>query len=286
VGKTSVTETSRRPDELILDELTDQLDRTRRLLTGSPEQVAEQALELLGGQREVEARIAADLAATGPLAEPDRFGEAHRLAMRALEILDRDGARDPPVPRVGPLKPLAEFGVEVVSKYIVRSYASDIIERLRKLYARRESQCAPNTPERRMLARARVEAERLAPGYGGGSGLPAIVAGGAAVPVLASLSQRFGALNFGDLKLRLAGVGLLFVLFLLVSWVLLQGAAVAHRRSRLIMRQPLAALWETIGHCGTPPEDDSTTFAGVAIVLTALAWFVLPAVAAAVAWLP
>ena len=54
----------------------------------------------------------------------------------------------------------------------------------------------------------------------------------------------------------------------------------AHRRSRMIMAAPLAALWETIGHCGTPPEDDSRTFALVALVLTGLVWFALPAVLA------
>ena len=47
------------------------------------------------------------------------------------------------------------------------------------------------------------------------------------------------------------------------------------------MRAPLAALWETIGACGLPPEDDSLTFATIGIVLTAVAWFVTPIVVAA-----
>jgi hypothetical protein len=275
-----MAEPPRRPDELLLDELTDQLDRTRRLLTGSPDEAAEQALARLGGDAETEARIAAELAYRTPLAQPDRFPEAHRLVMRALEVLDREGSRDPRVPRLGPVTPLAELAVEFVAEYIVKSYAAGVADRLRTLYARREAQCPPDASERRLLARARVEADRVAPSYSGGGGLVALLAGGASLPALASLAQAMGALDLGDKRVLLVGVGLLFVLFFALSWVLLRGAAVAHRRSRLIMQGPLAALWQTIGHCGTPPEDDSRTFATVAIVLTALVWFVLPAAAA------
>ena len=65
------------------------------------------------------------------------------------------------------------------------------------------------------------------------------------------------------------------------SWVIVQGASVAHRRTALIMRRPLEALWQTIGACGVPPEDDSLAFATIGILLTAVAWFVTPIVVAA-----
>ncbi len=266
------------PDELLLvDELTDQLNRTRQLLTGSPEEAAERALERLGGEAEVEARIAVELAAREPLAQPDHFPEAHRLTMRALEVLDREGFRNPTLPRLGPLEPVAEFAVEFVTEYIVKSYAEGIVGRLRSLYARREVQSQPGTPERRLLAGARVEVDRIAAGFGGGGiGAPALLVAGAAVPVLASASQYIGAINLTAKPVLIGGIGLAFVLFFALAWVLLRGAAIAHRRSRLIMQQPLAALWETIGHAGNPPEDDSVTFATIALVLTTLVWFVLP----------
>ena len=63
----------------------------------------------------------------------------------------------------------------------------------------------------------------------------------------------------------------------MLTWVLLRSAAVARHRSHLIMRQPLAALWETVGRAGKPPEDDSILFATIAIVLTAGVWFALSA---------
>ena len=67
------------------------------------------------------------------------------------------------------------------------------------------------------------------------------------------------------------------LIFAAIAWIILQGAAVAHRRSRLMLQEPLDALWETIGACGNPPRDDSMTFATIGIVLTAVAWFVTPA---------
>jgi len=275
----SKPESGRRlPGEALLDDLTEQLDRTRRLLTTNPERTAEAALASFEGEAEIEARITADLAATAPLANPERFPEAHRLVVRALEVLDREGSRDPRVSRrFGPLRPVAAAGAEFVAAYIVKGYAQSVAQALARLYIRREAQATPGSPERQVLTRARMEAERLAPGFrGGGIGAPVLIAGGALVPLVASVSQYLGAIDFLS---RPVIVGLfvgLFLLFLLLSSVLLSGAGLARRRSELIMRQPLAALWETIGHAGNPPEDASRLFATIAIVLTGFVWVVIP----------
>jgi len=45
----------------------------------------------------------------------------------------------------------------------------------------------------------------------------------------------------------------------------------------------LAALYETIGHSGNPPRDDSAAIASAAIALTALAWFGVPIAIAIIA---
>lgn len=269
----------RRPDELLLDELTAQFERTRQLLRTSPEAVAARALERLGGQAEVEARIAVQLAREAPLAFPDRFGEAHRQAIRALEVLDREGFTSPPVRGFGPLNGLLEPAVEFVAEYIVRSYAESVAGRLRALYARREAQAPPSTGERTLLARARVEMDRLSPGFSGGGLLaPLLLVGGLLVPALAGAGNVIGGVPLGSPAVVLPGLALLFVAFYVLSAVLLQGAAVARRRSRLIMSAPLAALWETVGEAGHPPEDDSTMFGAVAVLLTALAWVILPVI--------
>jgi len=51
----------------------------------------------------------------------------------------------------------------------------------------------------------------------------------------------------------------------------------ARRRIKLTVERPVAALWETIGRAGTPPEDQSRAFATYGILLTALSWLLVPA---------
>ncbi len=271
-----------RPAETpILDELTDQFERTRQLLAGNPEGAAEAALARFSGETEMEARIAVELAISVPLAAPERFPQAHRTVMRALEVLDREGFRNPTVPKWGPLTPVSEFIVEFIAEYIVKSYAEGIAGSMRKLYSRRETQAVPGSTERKLLASARVELERVAPGFsGGGLGAPALVIGGIALPVLASVSQYLGAIDITNRAIVFSGIAVLFVLFFSLSAAMLRGASVAHRRSTLIMQEPLLALWETVGHAGNPPEDDSVMIAMSALVMAALVWLVLPAGAA------
>ena len=272
-----------RADRLILDELTDQLDRTFRLLRGDADQAADLAFAQVRVDTAAEARLLSELAERAALAHPDRFTDAHRLVMHALEVLDRDGWRRPRLPRLGPLHAPAEWAVEFVAQYIVRSYVADAVRNLARLYARRESQAAPESNERRVLARARIQADRLTLGFqGGASGLPTVLIGGAAIPVVASLARQFGTVKPGQ-PILLGGGGVLILLFAALAFVLLQGAGLARRRVTVVGRQPMEALYETIGHCGRPPEDDADTIALVAIGLTAITWFVLPVVLVALA---
>jgi hypothetical protein len=271
-----------RPDRLLLDEVSDQLDRAFRLLRGETDQAAELAFAEIGVDSAAEARLLGQLADRAPLAHPDRFLDAHRLAMRSLEVLDRDGHRHPRLRRLGLAGPLAEPAVERVARYVVGSFVADAVRALSRLYARRESQTLPVSAERALLARARAQADRLALGFRGGSPpLAGVLAGGAAVPVLASLARRFG--NVGVRGWEIAGVlAVLAVLFGALAWVVIQGAGLAHRRVAVVAGPALHALYETIGEAGEPPQDDGRAIAAVGIGLTAVAWFVLPLVVVAV----
>jgi hypothetical protein len=224
------------------------------------------------------------IAAAGPLAHPDRFEQSHRLAMRALEVLDRDGWRHPKLRPLGPLSGVASAAVQFVARTIIRDYVAQVVRSLSRLYARREAQSHTATPERRMIARARIQADRLSTGFrGGGLPLPTVLVGGAALPVLASVARRFGALKGIGTIWLVAGGALLALVFFVLAWVLLQGAGLAHRRIQVALAPSLAALWETIGHAGDPPRDQSEAIAAAAIVLTAVAWFVVPVAIAVVA---
>jgi hypothetical protein len=271
---------------LLLDDLAEQLDRFR-LLPGGSEADAERVLAGLTPASPREREATKELADRSILAHPDRFEDAHHLLVKALEVFDRHGWRAPRVPRwLGPLRSLGQVGVEQVTHVIVRSYQRKVVNQLRRLYERREAQCKYDQPERRVLARARIAMYRISPDFaGGGGGLPRFLVGGAVISGLASVGRQASGLSEGG-ALVWTAVGIAAVLiFAAVAWMILQGAAVAHRRSRLILREPLAALWETIGACGDPPRDESMTFATLGILLTAVAWFVTPAIVAAVFYL-
>lgn len=271
-------------DHLILDEVTQQLATTFQLLSGDPDEAAERALAEIGVDTRTEAALLGEIAAAGPLAHPDRFEQSHRLVMRALEVLDRDGWKHPLLRRLGPLSGVAGGAVQFVARTIVRGHVSNVVHSLSRLYARRESQSQTASAERRMLARARIQADRLTLGYKGGSlPLPTVLIGGAAVPVLASVARQFGAVK-GEGPVLVVPLGVtLAIVFAALAWVLLQGAGLAHRRIKVTLDPSLAALYETIGHCGNPPRDDSAAIAAAAIALTALAWFGVPIAIAIIA---
>lgn len=271
---------------LLLDDLAAQLNRFR-LLPGGSEADAERVLAGLTPASPREREATKELADRQILAHPDRFEDAHHLMVKALEVFDRHGWRGPKLPRwMGPLRPLAQIGVEQVTRVIVRSYARTVSSQMRRLYERREAQCTFDQPERKPLARARIAMTRIAPDFGGGGGgLPRFLLGGAVISGLVSAARQVGGLSSGGLPAWVALGVAAALIFAAVAWIILQGAAVAHRRSQLMLHEPLDALWETIGACGSPPRDDSMTFATIGILLTAVAWFVTPAVVAMIFYL-
>jgi hypothetical protein len=271
---------------LLLDDLAAQLARFR-LLPGGSDADAERVLAGLTPASPREREATKELADRQILAHPDRFEDAHHLVIKALEVFDRHGWRGPKLPHwLGPLRSLAQIGVEQVTHIIVRSYARAVANSMRRLYERREAQCAFDQPERRGGARARIAMTRRGPEFGGGGGgLPRFLLGGAVLSGVVSAARQIHGLSRGGVAVWFA-LGLASALiFAIVAWIIVQGAAVAHRRSQLMLHEPLAALWETIGACGEPPRDDSMTFAAIGIALTAVAWFVTPAVVAAVFYL-
>lgn len=270
----------RSPDDrpLVLDELSHQLDQLRVLRRGGDEAATESLLDKLGAEDPVEHEMIVQLSAQRALEHPERFVEAHTLAMHALEVLDRNGARAPRVPSIGPLTPVASWGVQLVTRFIVRNHQADVIDAVRNLYARRLAWCERDDKQRLPLLRARNDAERVAAGYKGNPiGVPTFLLGGAAA---SGVAQLFGSIGEAAIGSRLSVAILIAVAFLLLAgtaWCILRGAAIAHHRIRLTVKEPLAALWETVGRAGKPPEDDAQMFAIYAIVLTVVGWLVIPA---------
>ena len=265
---------------LVLDELAERLDRFAAL-RDTDSAAADAVLDELGATSDVDRDIMFQLAGQKPLAYPNRFGEAHALAMRALEVLDRNGARRVRVrtPRgLGFLRPPAEFVVQLVAKIIVRSYQSTVIDRLRDLYSRRLAWCAPDDPSRMTLVRARLDSQRATSAYKHkDTGVPTFLVGGVAASSIVSGVRGAASTAGGSVVAAVIATAVIFALLFAASWAILRGAAVARRRIRLTVERPLAALYETIGLCGRPPRDNARVVALYAILLTIVAGLVVPA---------
>ncbi len=263
----------RRLDDLLLD----RIDAFRVLRADTPEEKGA-ILEQIAGRGKPEQDIVKELSKVRPLWRPDRFEEAHRMAMRSLEVLDRNGVRPPKMPRLGPLTPLASYAVQQMTRWIVKGYQNRLVTRLRKLYERREANSEWRTSEHIMLRRARINAVQVEQGFKGDQlGLPTFLLGGAILSTGVSAIRAVVAWAISGVVGVLVFTLVLAVVFAGLAWAALYAAGVARRRIRLSTEQPIKALFETVGACGNPPKDDSYTFAVYAIVLLVLAWILIPA---------
>jgi hypothetical protein len=166
--------------------------------------------------------------------------------------------------------------VELVARYVVVAHCKNVALQLRNLYWLREMQSEGGSKELELLRPARFDAQALVEITKGREiGVPTFVIGAVLIPAGLSIwrlatgtvREWWIALLVGAIA---AGIGLA------ISWFVLRGAALASRRIRLSLSQPLAELWHTVGHCGSPPRDHSRRFAIVAITLTLSVWIVLP----------
>ena len=218
-----------------------------------------------------------ELARPASLARPDRFPADHRRVLVALESLRRHGHHGAKAgEQLGPLRTPMRYLVELVARYVVVAHCKNVALNLRNLYWLREMQSEPGSVERELLQPARLDAQALVEiARGREIGVPAFVIGGLLIPAGLSMWRlATGAVREWWIALLAGTIGVL--IGLLISWFVLRGAALASRRIRLSVAQPLAELWASIGSCGTPPKDQSRRFAVVAITLTLGVWIVLP----------
>ena len=266
-----------RMEGIVDDLLLDRIDALRVLRAGSNEEKGT-ILEQIAGRGKAEQDIVKEISKIRPLWRPDRFEEAHRMAMRSLEVLDRNGARPAKLPRLGPLKPIVEYVVQQMTRWIVKGHQNTLVTRIRRMYERREANSVWGSPEHHMLRRARLDAGRVEPGYKANPlGLPTFLLGGAILSSIASGVRALVemAIEAGSAP-KIILFGVLFVLFGFLAWASLYAAGVARHRIRLSTDQPMKALWETVGAAGNPPKDGSYDFAVYAIVLLVLAWVLVP----------
>jgi hypothetical protein len=262
---------------LVLDELDEQLERFRVLRKSDPA-ATDTILDTLGVQTQVDRDIVLQLSATRPLGHPERFEQAHALAMRSLDVLARNGGRKVPVPNVGPLRPIVAYPIQQVCRFIVRSHQKRLIDSLRDLYDRRLGWTSRSDPTRMLLFKASMDVKRTRETFTRNPvPLPTFLLGGAAISALGSGGSALLDLAFGNAGGAVVAVVVVTLLFAALAGAIIRGAAVARRRIRLTVDRPMAALWETVGRAGKPPEDQARMFALWGVVLTAVSWVVVPA---------
>lgn len=257
--------------------LLDHIDALR-ILRATNDAEKGRLLEEIGDRGRVEREMAVELSAEAPMHRPDEFDRAHRQVMRALEVLDRNGARMVTAPtKLGPVRPVAAVLVQLVTRWIVKSHVNSLAVNVRRLYERREASTEWGSPQHVQLRRARIDATRVETGIKSNpAGLPTFLLGGAflAGTLSAVLSALQGALQEPVLVVVIA-VAAVVVLGSL-SWVALYAAAIARHRIRLSTDLAMADLYDAVGAAGEPPRDQSYNFAIFAIVLLVVAIIVVP----------
>jgi hypothetical protein len=267
------------PGDPNIDALEEQYDNPleRLQLLGSDDEAIAAFLDEIDVRGPRDREMLRELARGSSLARPERFDEDHRRVLGALESLRRHGHHGASAgAKLGFLRMPVRYLVELVARYVVVSYCKTLAMSLRNLYWMRELESPRGSQEHALLQPARMDAQSLVEITRGREiGVPTFVIGAVLIPAGLSLWRlASGTVREWWIALLTGAIGI--AIGLLISWIVLRGAALASRRIRLSVRQPLAELWQTIGHCGNPPRDHSRRFAIVAIAITLGVWIVLP----------
>jgi hypothetical protein len=265
-------------ETLLIDDLSDRLESLQMLRGGGDDAQTEALLEAFGSSGAIENQMLTELSSKDPIRHTGRFDEAHRRAMRALEVFDRNGPRPPSALKVPkPLRPVASKIVQILITVIVRRFQKRLVSNLRQLYALREANAAVGSDDYQLLATARIQVDAIAPDLNKTSlPLPAFLVGGAAISgtlsfVGDSLTSDVGRFCFAA-GFLVVGLG--------VFWCVLKAAGIARSRGHIAIDASFQALWEVIGDAGSPPRDQARMFAVVASILLLAIWLVVPSVIA------
>ncbi|MDF2732922.1 MAG: hypothetical protein K0S92_1555 [Desertimonas sp.] len=200
--------------------------------------------------------------------------------MRSFEVLDRNGVRRAPMPRLlGPLKSVVAYVVQLVTRWIVRDYQNNLAGNVRKLYERREANSVWGSEEHMLLRRARINAVQVEQGLRSRRvALPGFLLGGVVLSGLFSVIGRGMSAAVENHVARIVLAVVAAVILLGLSWVAIYAASIARRRIRLTTQQPVGVLYDVIGAAGNPPRDRSYQFAVLAIIFMLLAVLAIPVV--------
>jgi hypothetical protein len=249
-------------------------------LVGDDDEAIAAFLDDLDVRSPREREMLAEIARPRTIARPERLVSDHRRAVTCLESLRRHGFHGSRVASsLGPLRPLVRYFVELVARYIVVSYVKTVVLNMRNLYWLREIEAEDDSRDLKLIRPLRMDAESLVVITRSREiGIPTFLIGALLIPLAATLYRLATGFAFASWQAAVIVGASGILIGLAVSWVVLRGTAMASRRIRLSVRDPLEALWFSVGNCGQPPKDQSRKFAIVSISLTVGVWIILPSI--------
>jgi hypothetical protein len=75
---------------------------------------------------------------------------------------------------------------------------------------------------------------------------------------------------------------IMYALLVALAYGVIRGAAIARRRIKMALDQPLKILYDVVGAAGNPPRDQATSFALVSLIVMGLAAVAIPLIVAIV----
>ena len=264
-----------------LDEFSEKLDAFKAF-SSNDRDAADKLFESLGGRGKVEQEMLLQLGAWLPLYKPDRFEQSHGVVMRALEVLYRNGHRKAPV-KLGFATPIAQYFVQLVTRFVVRDHVKNVVKSIGNLYLRRWTSAPKETADAAMLRRAWFQVEKVAPGYGGSAlGIPTFLVGGAFASSLTGVFSNLGDTGGSNSIVLIVLAVVLYALLVMLAYGVIRGAGIARRRIKMALDQPLKILYDVVGAAGDPPRDQAIPFALISLIVMGLAAIAVPLVVAIV----
>jgi hypothetical protein len=230
-----------------------------------------------GAFSDAEEAIVEQMADARVLAEPQRFPEANRDMVKAIEVLYRNGRRAGPLKGWGLLRPLVQLLQVYVTSFITSSYVKTLLRNMLALYVSRENQASKGSHEWHLLYYARWNLDKMDTHYSlDRATIPILLFEGA---VLATTTSGFATLfaKIVDRDMILIGFSLcVLALVAAVGVGIVQSVGIAKRRIAMTTEQPLETLYAVVGGAGDPPRDIARAFAVGAIVVLVLIWLIIP----------
>ena len=190
-----------------------------------------------------------ELARPSPLARPERFDvrSPSRRSSRSRACAATATTAHGQARSSAPLRTPIRYLVELVARYVVVSHGKNVADEPAQPLLDARDAVGARLARPRAPAPARFDAQALVEITKGREiGVPTFVIGGLLIPA-GSLVWRLasGTVREWWIALLVGAIGV--AVGLLISWFVLRGAALASRRIRLSLTQPLAELWRSIG---------------------------------------